>query len=272
MSDVTADTPPPFERAGRDAGAVGGSDVARGSSGADGDERSARGVSGAVAPARARRPRLAGPWVKPTVFLVSLAPFVALVGALFAGTLGPNPVEALTDHTGTLAVRFLLISLALTPLRWALGDVWPVRLRRMLGLFAFFYAALHVTIYVVLDRELDLALVLEDLVERPYVMAGFAAFAVLVPLAATSTKRIARRLGRRWQSLHRWVYLAAAAAVVHYVWLAKGDLIEPYVYLVVLGGLLAWRLAKLMGTNAPARAGSERRGTSPPSGSAAREG
>ena len=193
-----------------------------------------------------RAPWKPGRWLKPLVFLAALAPFVALARSLLGGSLGPNPVEALTDHTGTLAIRFLLISLALTPLRWLLKDVWPVRLRRMLGLFAFFYAALHVLVYVALDRELDLTLVLEDLVERPYVMAGFAALVVLVPLAATSTSGMARRLGRRWQALHRWVYVGAAAAVVHYVWLAKGDLIEPFVYLAVLLVLLAWRLVRTM--------------------------
>ena len=186
-----------------------------------------------------------GPWLKPLVFALSLAPFAALVQGVLAGTLGPDPVEALTDHTGTLATRFLLLSLAVTPLRWLLKDVWPLRLRRMLGLFAFFYAVLHVSVYAVLDRELDLSLVIEDLTRRPYVTAGFLAFAILVPLAATSTHAIARRLGRRWSSLHRWVYIAAAAAIVHGVLLAKGRVLEPFVYLGVLAALLIWRLVRM---------------------------
>ena len=197
------------------------------------------------APGAAWRRWSPGRWLKPVAFALSIAPLVFLVQGVFAGSLGPNPVEALTDHTGTLAIRFLLIGLALTPLRFWIGNVWPVRLRRMIGLFAFFYAVLHVAIYAALDRELDLALVFEDLTERPFVMAGFLALLVLIPLAASSPRRVARRLGRRWQSLHRWVYLAAAAAVVHYVWLAKGDLLEPYVYLALLGWLLGWRLLRL---------------------------
>ena len=191
-----------------------------------------------------------GPWLKPVVFTLSLLPFAALVQGVFAGTLGPDPVEALTDHTGTLATRFLLLSLAVTPLRWLLGDAWPLRLRRMLGLFAFFYAALHVGVYAVLDRELALSLLVEDLTRRPYVMAGFVAFAILLPLAATSTRRVARRLGRRWTSLHRWVYIAATAAIVHGVLLAKGRVLEPFVYLAVLVMLLAWRLLR---TTKPSR-------------------
>ena len=109
-------------------------------------------------------------------------------------------------------------------------------------MFAFFYAALHVGVYAVLDRELNVALLLEDLTRRPYVMAGFLAFVILLPLALTSTRGMARRLGRRWSSLHRWVYIAAAAAIVHGVLLAKGRVLEPFVYLAVLAALLAWRL------------------------------
>ena len=184
--------------------------------------------------------------VKPTVFLLALAPFIYLVQALLSGALGPNPIDALTDLTGTLAIRMLLISLALTPLRWLLKATWPVRLRRMLGLFAFFYAMLHVSIYLGLDQQFDLAAIWDDLAERPYILAGTVAFLILIPLAATSTRAMVRRLGRRWSSLHRGVYLAGTAAVVHYVWLAKGDLIEPLVYLAVLLVLLSYRLIKLL--------------------------
>lgn len=193
--------------------------------------------------------RIAFQWqllVKPIVFVLALTPFIYLVQALLSGSLGPNPIDALTDITGTLAIRMLLISLSLTPLRWLLKATWPVRLRRMLGLFAFFYATLHVSIYLGLDQQLDLAAIWDDLAERPYILAGTVAFLILIPLAVTSTRAMVRRLGRRWSSLHRGVYLAGTAAVVHYVWLAKGDLVEPLVYLAVLLILFAYRFVKLL--------------------------
>ncbi|MBX2884466.1 MAG: sulfoxide reductase heme-binding subunit YedZ [Granulosicoccus sp.] len=183
---------------------------------------------------------------KPLVFLAALTPFLYLVHALLDSQLGPNPIDTLTDHTGTLAIRFLLISLALTPLRYLLKNTWPLRFRRMLGLFAFFYSLLHVSIYWFLDQQLDLSAIVEDLFERPYIMAGSVAFLVLIPLAFTSTRKMVRRLGRRWSLLHRGVYLASTAAVIHYVWLAKGDLIEPYIYLTILLALLSFRLVRLM--------------------------
>lgn len=182
--------------------------------------------------------------LKPVVFVSALTPFLYLLNGLFAGHLGPNPIDILTDQTGTLAIRMLLISLALTPLRWVLKQTWPIRLRRMLGLFAFFYACLHVSIYLFLDQQLDLSLIWADLAERPYIVAGTVAFLILVPLALTSTKKMVKRLGRGWLTLHRGIYLAGSAAVVHYVWLAKGDLIEPLVYLGILLLLLSYRLIK----------------------------
>jgi len=185
------------------------------------------------------------------VFIVSLLPFIYLVYALLSNNLGANPVEALTDYTGTITIRFLLVALSLTPLRWLLKNTWPLRLRRMLGLYTFFYASVHFIIYALLDQQLDLATIGADVVKRPYVLAGTIAFLLLLPLAVTSTRGWIRRLGKRWLLLHRGIYLAATAAVVHYVWLAKGDLIEPFVYLAVLFVLLAWRLIQLMKT--PAR-------------------
>ena len=185
-------------------------------------------------------------FVRLFVFTLALIPFAYLVFALFTGKLGPNPIERLTNDTGEWAIRFIMISLSLTPLRGLLKNAWPVKLRRMLGLFAFFYAFLHFCIYFLLDQQLDLLAVWRDLNERPYILAGFTAFLIFLPLAATSTRGMARRLGRRWASLHRWVYLAATAAVVHYVWLAKGDLIEPFVYLGILFVLLSYRFVKLL--------------------------
>jgi len=190
-------------------------------------------------------PRFGWPLFKLVVFFSALVPFILLLQTLLTGQLGPNPIDTLTDKTGTLAIRFLLISLALTPLRLLLKATWPIRLRRMLGLFAFFYAALHVSIYFGLDQQLDFAAIWEDLAERPYVLAGTVAFLILITLAITSPKAMVRRLGgKRWASLHRWVYIAGTAAVAHYVWLAKGDLIEPFVYLWVLLVFFSYRLVK----------------------------
>jgi len=184
--------------------------------------------------------------LKPAVFLLALTPLLSLVHLLLTGGLGANPIEELTHRTGELGLRFLLLGLLVTPLRFAIGRTWPVKLRRMLGLFAFLYVLLHVTVWSVLDQQLDLAAMWADLIERPYILAGFVGFAILVPLAATSTQRIARRMKRRWFALHRLVYIAAAAAVVHFAWLAKGDRVEPYVYLGILMALLLARFARLL--------------------------
>jgi len=183
-------------------------------------------------------------WIKIVVFIAALLPFLLLLYTLLTGQLGPNPIDALTDKTGTLAIRMLVISLCLSPLRWLLKTSWPVQYRRMLGLFAFFYAVLHVSTYFVLDQQLDWMAIWFDLAERPYIIAGTLAFVLMLPLAMTSTKKMIRRLGKRWSSLHRGVYLVGMAAVVHYVWLAKGDLIEPFVYLTIVMVLFAYRLVK----------------------------
>ena len=185
-------------------------------------------------------------WVKVGVFLMALTPFFYLVQQLLSGALGPNPIDALTDQTGTLAIRFLLISLAISPLRFLLKNTWPLKFRRMLGLFAFFYAFLHFSIYAVLDQQLDPVRMWEDLAERPYIMAGTTALIVLIALAVTSNRRMVKRLGKRWLELHRLVYIAATAGVIHFVWLAKGDLIEPFVYLLLLMLLLGFRFVRLL--------------------------
>ena len=182
-------------------------------------------------------------WVKAGVFLAALVPLGAIVAATAAGELGANPVEALLHHFGEWSLRLMLATLAITPLRRLTGWSQAVRLRRMLGLFAFFYAALHLATYVVLDRSLLVEEILEDLTERPYIMVGFAAFVLLVPLAATSTNAMIRRLGgRRWRLLHRLAYAAAAAGVVHFWWLVKADVREPLVHAAILALLLALRL------------------------------
>ncbi len=183
-------------------------------------------------------------WIKLLVFVLSLLPAAGLAAGLFTGGLGANPVEAITHSTGEWALRFLLLTLAVTPLRRLTGYGSLVRLRRMLGLFAFFYAALHLSTYVALDQFFDAAAIVKDVVKRPYITAGFLGFVLMAPLAATSTAGMIRRLGgRRWQQLHRLVYPCAIAAVVHFLWLVKADLTEPLLYAGVLTALLGYRAA-----------------------------
>ena len=182
-------------------------------------------------------------WLKAAVFLAALVPLAAIAARVAAGDLGANPVETLLHHFGEWALRLMLVTLAVTPVRRLTGWNQAVRLRRMLGLFAFFYAVLHLATYVVLDRSLLLSEILEDLTDRPYITVGFAAFVLLVPLAATSTNAMVRRLGgRRWRRLHRVAYAAAIGGVVHYWWLVKADVREPLVYAAILTLLLALRL------------------------------
>ena len=182
-------------------------------------------------------------WLKAGVFLAALIPLGVIAAAASSGDLGANPVETLLHHFGDWTLRLMLVTLAVTPVRRLSGWNQAVRLRRMLGLFVFFYAVLHLATYVVLDRSLLLEEVIEDLTERPYIMVGFAAFVLLVPLAATSTNAMVRRLGgRRWRLLHRIVYAAAIGGVVHYWWLVKADVREPLVYAAVLAILLGLRL------------------------------
>ena len=187
------------------------------------------------------RPGIA--WLKAGVFLAALIPLGVIATAAWSGDLGANPVETLIHHFGDWALRLMLVTLAVTPVRRLTGWNQAVRLRRMLGLFAFFYAVLHLATYVVLDRSLLLEEIISDLTERPYIMVGFAAFVLLVPLAATSTNAMVRRLGgRRWRRLHRVVYVAAAGGVIHFWWLVKADVREPFIYAAVLALLLILRL------------------------------
>jgi sulfoxide reductase heme-binding subunit YedZ len=179
-------------------------------------------------------------WIgKPLVFLLGLLP---LAGLFWQG-LGVNPVETLTHHTGEWGLRLLLITLAITPLRRITGWAWVVRFRRMLGLFAFFYASLHFATYLVFDQFFDLPAIAQDVLKRPYITVGFAAFLSLIPLAVTSTNAMMKRLGgRRWQRLHRLVYLIGLLAILHYLWLVKADLTRPLAYAVVLALLLGYRV------------------------------
>ena len=182
-------------------------------------------------------------WLKAAVFLAALVPLGMIAADALSGNLGANPVETILHHFGEWALRLMLVTLAVTPVRRLTGWNQAVRLRRMLGLFASFYAVLHLATYVVLDRSLLLEEVIEDLTDRPYIMVGFAAFTLLVPLAATSTNAMVRRLGgRRWRRLHRIVYVAAAGGVIHFWWLVKADVREPLIYAAVLALLLVLRL------------------------------
>ena len=179
---------------------------------------------------------------KSLVFLGCLLPFAWLVYATLTNNLGVNPAETLQLETGIWALRFLLITLAVTPLRRVTGWNRAIQFRRMLGLFAFFYATLHFLSYAILDTGFTWALILDDLAKRPFIMAGMAAFASMIPLALTSTRGWIRRLGRRWQVLHRLVYISAIAAALHFVWKVKVAVGEPVYYAAIVAVLLGFRL------------------------------
>jgi sulfoxide reductase heme-binding subunit YedZ len=184
---------------------------------------------------------------KPLVFVAGLAPLAWMIcGALqlFGASLGADPVKKLEHECGKTALNFLLLTLSVTPVRTLTGLPQLLRLRRMLGLFAFFYVVVHFTVYLVLDLELNLRMVGADILKRPYITVGFTALLLLVPLALTSTNGMMRRLGRRWQSLHRLIYVIAALAVWHFYWQVKRDVREPLVYLGVLALLLGYRLVR----------------------------
>jgi methionine sulfoxide reductase heme-binding subunit len=192
---------------------------------------------------------------KPLVFVASLVPFLWLGAGAFGWlgiSLGADPVAEMLHFAGKTALNFLMITLLVTPVRQLTGFTHLIRLRRMLGLFTFFYALLHFAIYAVLDRELDFGSILVDIGKRPYITIGFAALVLLVPLAVTSTNRMMRRLGKRWQELHRLVYAIAILGVWHYYWQVKRDIREPLVYAGILAVLLGYRLLKRARVNLPA--------------------
>jgi len=182
-------------------------------------------------------------WIKAVVFALGLAPLALLTWRGFTGGLGANPIEYITRSTGWWVLTFLLITLTVTPLRRISNWNWLLRLRRMLGLFAFFYACLHFTTYIWLDQFFDLASIGKDIVKRPFITVGFAAFVLLIPLAATSTNAMVRRLGAKWwQRLHRLIYAIGILGVTHFWWLVKKDITEPVIFAVLLGALLTARL------------------------------
>ena len=183
----------------------------------------------------------ARPPVKAIVFAAAL-PLVVLTGRLLSGTLGANPADTLIDRTGEWSLRLLLITLAITPLRRLTGWRWPGRVRRMLGLFTFFYGVLHFAAYAVLEQSLRPVAMAGDVIERPFIAVGFAALLGLLPLALTSTRGAMMRLGTWWARLHRSVYLWAVLSVLHFYLLVKADIREPAIYALILGGLLGFRL------------------------------
>jgi sulfoxide reductase heme-binding subunit YedZ len=191
-------------------------------------------------------------WVKPLIWTLCLAPLIYLAGLAYKSDLGANPIERIEHFTGDWAIRLLLASLAITPLRKLLHQPDLIRFRRLLGLFAFFYVCLHFTTYIWLDQYFDLPAIWKDIVKRPYITAGFTGFVLLIPLAITSTAGWIRRLGgKRWQKLHKLVYISAIAGVVHYYWLVKSDIRLPVLYTSLLAIELTVRLIVRKQTNKP---------------------
>jgi len=189
------------------------------------------------------RKLLSSKWTKVVVFLLCLVPLGALCWRAFQGGLGANPVEFVQHATGDWILRFLVFTLAITPLRKLLNLPDLIRFRRMLGLFAFFYACLHFLTYIGPDQSFDLSAMWKDVAKRRYITVGFLGFVSLIPLAITSTAGWIRRLGgRRWRQLHRLIYFAAVCGVIHYYWLVKSDVRKPLFYGALVAILLLWRL------------------------------
>jgi sulfoxide reductase heme-binding subunit YedZ len=197
-------------------------------------------------------------YLKPVIFLACLIPLGRLVWRGFHAGLGANPIEAITHGTGDWTLTFLLVTLSISPLRKLTRQYWLIGLRRMLGLFAFFYGTLHLMTWLWLDKFFDVHEMLADIIKRRFITAGMTAFALMIPLALTSTKWSIRKLGgKRWQVLHRLIYFSAMAGVIHYIWLVKADLRKPLEYAAVLGVLLLYRLivwaGEKMRESSPAR-------------------
>jgi sulfoxide reductase heme-binding subunit YedZ len=185
------------------------------------------------------------PWLNPAVLAGGLAPLAILALQGVQGALGPNVIEAVLNQTGLLALVFLVGSLACTPLKVLFGWTWPIRIRKLVGLMAFGYAALHFLTYAVADQGLALRTILEDITKRKFIAVGFLALVLLVPLAVTSTNAAVRRMGfPAWKRLHRLAYVAAALGVIHFVWRVKKDATEPFIYGAVLAVLLGIRVVE----------------------------
>jgi sulfoxide reductase heme-binding subunit YedZ len=180
--------------------------------------------------------------IKIVVFILSLMPFALLVYGAINDRLGANPIEALHFGFGDWALRFLCIGLALTPSKTLTGLIWPMRFRRMMGLFTFFYASLHLLVFIALDLSFSWEAFKDEVPKSPYILMGLLTFLLLLPMAVTSTKKMQKRLGRNWLMLHRLVYVAGLTALVHFFWLVKSDYTEPLIYAAVIGVLLGIRI------------------------------
>lgn len=182
---------------------------------------------------------------KPAVFAACLLPLAILLLRVFevgSFALGPNPIEDIQNELGAWGIRFLMLTLAVTPLRYLTGQAWPLQFRRMFGLFAFAYCSLHFLNYLLLDKQLDFGVIIEDVTERQFITIGFTALLAMVPLAVTSTNNWRRKLGHNWVTLHKLVYGIAAAACWHFFWQVKKDLTEPLIYVAILVVLLGARV------------------------------
>jgi sulfoxide reductase heme-binding subunit YedZ len=181
-------------------------------------------------------------YLKPIIFVACLLPLARLGWKALDAGLGANPIQVITWSTGTWTLVFLLVTLSITPLRKLTRQYWLIQYRRMIGLFAFFYGCLHFTTYIWLDQFFDLHSVYKDIYKRPFITVGFTAFVLMIPLAATSTKWAIRKLGKRWQTLHRLIYVVAIAGVIHFLWAVKLDKRVPEIYGAILVILLLYRL------------------------------
>ncbi len=179
---------------------------------------------------------------KPLVFVLCLLPLSSIVWRIFYGDLGSDPIETITFATGDWTLRFLLITLAVTPFRQWFGLSALLRFRRMLGLYVFFYACCHFLIWFIIDHALSFGDMVEDIIDRPYITFGFSALMLLIPLAVTSNNVMVRKLGKRWKKLHQLVYAIIILGVLHYLWLTKADYLEPGIYAFIAGVLLFQRL------------------------------
>ncbi|MFK5913467.1 MAG: protein-methionine-sulfoxide reductase heme-binding subunit MsrQ [Woeseiaceae bacterium] len=179
--------------------------------------------------------------LKSLIFCLCLLPLVLLFRGLYLDELGANPIEVLTRSTGEWTLRFILITLVMSAIRRLTGAAWPLRFRRMLGLMSFFYVCVHLTTYLWLDHFFDWDEILRDIIKRPFITFGMLAFTLLIPLALTSTKKMMKRLGRRWKSLHMLVYVIAPLGVLHFLLLVKADYREPTIYALILSTLLFLR-------------------------------
>ena len=188
--------------------------------------------------------------LKPIIFIACLLPFLWLIAGAFGlahVSLGADPVKKIQDTCGEWGLRFLMITLAITPLRDWFGATWLISLRRMLGLYAFFYVVLHFLTWFVLNQAMDWNSMLTDIAKRPYITIGFTALLLLIPLAVTSTNGMMRRLGKRWKKLHRLIYPISILAVWHFYWQVKADVREPLIYVAIVTLLLGWRVWKSRG-------------------------